>query len=200
MTDMKMSAPRPYRMDARAEATAETGARILDAAIAIFWEQPADQISLDDVARRAGVSTRTVIRRFGGKEGLMAAAGSRAMERTRTERAAPVGDITAAVSVLVDHYELMGDRVLRMLAAEESVAALSAIADQGRNLHRDWCSQVFEPTLRDLQPAERRRRLAQLVALCDVYVWKLLRRDAGLSRGQTELAIVEMLRPLTKET
>jgi hypothetical protein len=41
--------------------------------------------------------------------------------------------------------------------------------------------------------------LAELVAICDVYVWKLLRRDAGLSRDQTELALIELLAPLTKE-
>jgi hypothetical protein len=45
----------------------------------------------------------------------------------------------------------------------------------------------------------RRRRLAQLVAICDVYVWKLLRRDARLSRKQTELALIEMLTPLIEE-
>ena len=45
-----------------------------------------------------------------------------------------------------------------------------------------------------------RRRLAQLVAVCDVYTWKLLRRDAGLSRRQTELALVELLEPLTGGT
>ena len=44
--------------------------------------------------------------------------------------------------------------------------------------------------------AERRRRLAQLVAVCDVYTWKLLRRDAGLSRRQMEIALVELLEPL----
>jgi hypothetical protein len=38
--------------------------------------------------------------------------------------------------------------------------------------------------------------LAQLVTVCDVYTWKLLRRQAGLSREQTALAIRELLRPL----
>jgi hypothetical protein len=45
---------------------------------------------------------------------------------------------------------------------------------------------------------ERARRLAQLVAVCDVYTWKLLRRDAALSRRQTELAVIELLQPLTE--
>jgi hypothetical protein len=32
--------------------------------------------------------------------------------------------------------------------------------------------------------------------VCDVYTWKLLRRDAGLDRKSTELAMVELLTPL----
>jgi hypothetical protein len=63
--------------------------------------------------------------------------------------------------------------------------------------HREWCARVFASALADLLPTSRRqRRLAQLVAICDVYTWKLLRRDARLSRRQTELALVELLNPL----
>jgi AcrR family transcriptional regulator len=82
-----MNKGRPYVMSARAEATARTGERILDAAIDLFWEQPTDRLSLEDVARRADVSVQTVIRRFGGKDGLLAAAGER--EAARRARAAP---------------------------------------------------------------------------------------------------------------
>jgi hypothetical protein len=38
--------------------------------------------------------------------------------------------------------------------------------------------------------------LAQLVAVCDVYTWKLLRRQSGLSRRQTEQAVVELVNSL----
>ena len=51
-----------------------------------------------------------------------------------------------------------------------------------------------------MRDVEHQRRLAQLVAVCDVYTWKLLRRDAGLSRDQTELAIVELLNPLLEDS
>jgi hypothetical protein len=90
----------------------------------------------------------------------------------------------------------MGDRVLKMLAEEERVPRLRAIVDRGRAVHRDWCARVFGHTLADLRGLERERRLAQFVAVCDVYVWKLLRRDAGLSRRQTELALLELLKPM----
>ena len=189
--------PRPYRMVARAEATAATGERILDAAVEAFWELPADRFSLEEVAQRAGVSVQTVIRRFGGRDGLLAAAGKRETERVSRHRdEAPAGDVKGAVRVLVDHYEKLGDRVLKMLAEEDRVPGLRELADRGRSLHRQWCARVFAPTLAGRAGVERRRRLAQLAAICDVYSWKLLRRDSGLSRRQTELALVELLQPI----
>jgi AcrR family transcriptional regulator len=188
-------------MSVRAEAAAATGERILAAATELFWEQPGPEVSLDRVARRAGVSVRTVIRRFGGSEGLMAAALKRETERVQRRRdEAPVGDLAGATRVLLDHYEELGERVLLLLAEEHRSTELRAMVDQGRSLHVAWCKRVFAPALAGLRGAQRERRLAQLVAVCDVYTWKVLRRDRGLSRRQTERALVELLEPLTKET
>ena len=130
----------------------------------------------------------------------MAQAAERESSRVSEERDAPVGDVPAAVAVLVDHYERTGDRVIRMLAEEERVPGLRDIADYGRAMHRDWCARTFAPALDGLTRQERGRRLAQLVAVCDVYTWKLLRRDAGLSRRQTELAMVELLNPMLEDS
>jgi AcrR family transcriptional regulator len=194
---MKTGLRRPYRMVARAEAAATTAERILDAAVEVFWELPTDEISLDEIARRAGVTVQTVIRRFGGREGLVAAAVERESEKVRRQRDEAVpGDPAGAVRVLFEHYEVTGDRVLKMLAEEERIPALKAIVDRGRTVHRAWCARVFAPALARLRGLERERRLAQFVALCDVYTWKLLRRDAGLSRRHTELAVIELLNPL----
>lgn len=184
-------------MIARAQAAAATGERILDAAVEVFWELPSDQISLDEVARRAGVTVQTVIRRFQGREDLVAAAAEREVARVNEQRMrAPVGDIAGAVRVLVDHYEAMGDKVLKMLAEEVRNPRLRRIADRGRAGHREWCERVFASALSRQRGAARERRLAQVVAVCDVYTWKLLRRQAGLSRRQTELALEEVLNPL----
>jgi AcrR family transcriptional regulator len=188
-------------MRVRAEAAAATGERILGAASELFWEQPGAEVSLERVARRAGVSVRTVIRRFGGSGGLMAAALQREAERVQRQRdEAPVGDLAGAVRVLLDHYEELGERVLRLLAEEHRSTELRAVVEQGRSLHVAWCERVFAAALAALRGAQRERRLAQLVAVCDVYTWKVLRRDRGLSRRDTERALVELLEPLTKET
>ena len=56
---------------------------------------------------------------------------------------------------------------------------------------------MFAPALAGLRGVERARRLAQLIAVTDVLTWKLLRHDRHLSRRQTELALIELLQPLT---
>jgi AcrR family transcriptional regulator len=186
-------------MGARAEATAATGERILDAAEAAFYEQPGEEITLAAVAERAGVTVQTVLRRFGNRRALFGAALTRAATRVSRQRgSAPVGDVEGAVRVLVDHYEELGDRVLRMLGEEERNRALHALTDVGRAYHREWCRHVFAPTLSELEGVELERRTAQLVAVTDVYAWKLLRRDQGLSRKQTELAMRELVEPLSE--
>jgi AcrR family transcriptional regulator len=185
-------------MTERARSTAETGERILDATLELFVEHPYAQVTLRDVADRAGVTVQTVIRRFGDKQGLTAAAADRSRAEIETQRdAAPVGDLVAAVHNLVAHYEEAGGIVLRLLAEEDSVPLLAEMAEHGRMAHREWCARVFAPALARLRGADRARRLAQLVAVCDVYTWKLLRRDAGLSQRQVATALLELLEPLS---
>jgi AcrR family transcriptional regulator len=204
-TDMKndrsgIPQKRPYRMRARAEAAAETRRRILGAVIELHGERFFDQVSLEDIAERAGVTVQTVIRRFGNKEQLIEAAaeeGKKQVERQRDQ--APVGDIVGAVENLVDHYEEWGESALRLLAQEERVAAFRAVTEAGRALHHEWVERTFAPLLAKRTGEERRRLLAKLVAICDVYFWKLLRRDLGLSREQTELAIRETIFALEGE-
>jgi AcrR family transcriptional regulator len=187
-------AKRSYRMTARAEEVRATGERILDATEELFWSVPVARMSLDDVASRAGVTVQTVLRRYGSKDGLVAATATRAAERVQRQRdAAPVGDVAGAVANLLDHYEEMGERALRLLAEEAGSPLMAEIAESGRELHRRWVERTFAPQLAGLRGAARVRRRAQLVAVTDVYVWKLLRRDAGLSRRQVEQEMRELI-------
>lgn len=187
-------------MVARAASVSATRERILDAAVAAFWDDPSQLPSLEQVAGRAGVSVPTVLRHFGTKDGLAAAAMDRETARVRDQRdPAKVGDVAGAVAQLVEHYEELGDRVVRMLAEEVRHPGPGGIAQPGRQLHVQWCTEVFARHLEGLTGADRERRLAQLVAICDVYTWKLLRRDSGLDRQQTQIALLEMLEPFLKE-
>ncbi|HKN95042.1 MAG TPA: helix-turn-helix domain-containing protein [Thermoleophilaceae bacterium] len=185
---------RPYRMGARAEAAAATERRIFTATRELASGRLFAQVTLDDIASRAGVTVQTVIRRYGSKDALLRAIAEAVHAEVREQRfEAPVGDIRGAVANLVEHYEDTGDETYRLLCQEEQVPVLGEVLSAGRAMHRDWVTRVFAPWLKQLRGAERARRTAELVAICDLFTWKLLRRDLGLSRTQTEHAIREML-------
>ncbi len=180
---------RPYRMRARAQAAEATGQAIIAAARALFAERPYDQVSLPVIAERAGVTVQTVLRRFGSKEDLFAAAAQQRSGQIRADReAAPPGDL----SHLVAHYERWGDEQAYLLAQEARVPAIRAITDAGRCYHRDWVTRAYAPALATLPPATRRRKLAQLTAVTDLTTWRLLRRELGLNPDQTTAAIREL--------
>jgi AcrR family transcriptional regulator len=173
---------------------AETERRIFTAFRDLVSERPFAQVTLDEVASRAEVTVQTVIRRYGSKDGLIRAVAAAVRAEVQEQRfEAPVGDIPGAIANLVEHYEASGDETFRLLCQEEQVPVLGEVLSNGRALHRDWVARVFAPWLEALRGAERARRTAQLVAICDIFTWKLLRRDLGLSRKQTEHAIREML-------
>jgi AcrR family transcriptional regulator len=65
--------PRRYQLGKRAAAVAETRARIVEAARAVFSEDGFHRAAVDEVARRADVSRATVYYQFGSKLGLVAA-------------------------------------------------------------------------------------------------------------------------------
>ena len=187
-------------MTDRAVSAAETTRKILVATIDEFWDSPTPDLRLQTIARRARVTVQTILRQFGSRENLIIEATRFEAERIRSIRdVKSIRGIEAAVHQLVDHYEAMGDRVLRMLAEESRLPSLSEIVNTSRKLHRRWCREVFAETLISLPGPERKIRLGQLVAICDVYTWKVLRRDSGLSAKATKKALVEMLKLLAKD-
>ena len=184
-------------MQARAAAAEEATERILDAAEELFWENPVQPVTMAAAAERAGVSVHSIIRRFGGQEGMVGAVARRSQARASVKRDEAVpGDLASTIHALMNHYESLGDRVLALLAAEGQSEALAEIVEQGRELHVTWCERFFASALARRRGRERRRLLAQLVAVCDVYTWELLRRRRGLGRRETELALIELLDPL----
>lgn len=181
-------------MRARAEAAEDTERRILEAGRALFSARWYDDVTLADVAAEAGVSSQTVIRRFGSKDGLIDAVTARVRHEVAEQRGeAPAGDVRGAIATLVEHYEREGDAVLRLLAQEDRVPAFRRVTDGGRALHYAWVDRVFGAVLDGFEPAKRTRRRAGLIAACDVSVWKVLRRDLGLTREDVERTLADLV-------
>ena len=185
-----MKTSRTYTMTTRAEAAEATRRRILDASVALAGERPFAEITLDAVAGRAAVSVKTVLRQFGNRDGLLAAAMETAMADSEAERRTVPGDPAAAVRVVVDHYEVRGRTALLMLAQEDQDDFARAATSRGKAMHRDWVREAFSPATAD------EALLDLLVVATDVYAWKLLRLDRGLSRAVTEQRLHDLVRAL----
>jgi len=180
---------RPYRQTARAETAEATAREILEAFSECMRKQWFDEVTLDEVARRAGVNVRTVVRRYGGKEGLLKGFVENFVPSVAVNRETQPGDVEAAVERLIEIYEAWGDSVIRNLAQEPRHRSLKPLLDLGRSHHRGITARAFAPWLEPLGQRDRRDTLDALVAATDVYVWKLARRDMGRSRAETGLLL-----------
>jgi AcrR family transcriptional regulator len=187
MTNMKSSSgSRSYRQVARAQAAEDTGRRIVDAFLARLLAEWYDDITLDRVAADAAVTVQTVVRRFGGKEGLLASAVKVLAAQINAQRASPPGEVVHLVENLVADYERTGDAVIRLLALEPRHQALREALDLGRAEHRRWVSTAFAASLGQVASGPAREgTIDALVVVTDVYTWKLLRRDAHRSAAET---------------
>ena len=194
-TNMKVK--RSYDMSARAAAAAATKQAILDGAEALLRQRLRVDIRVGDVAAAAGVSEMTVLRAFGSKDALLGAALDQARRRiVEQRREAPPGDLDGSIEALFDHYEQLGDLVVRNLAEEESDPSVRAIVRMGRADHRRWVKRQFAPQLEEWADGERDELVDALVAACDVYVWKLLRRDLRRSRSHAIACVTRTVRGL----
>jgi AcrR family transcriptional regulator len=173
-----------YSMQLRGAAAEATRERILEAAYDLFLNHWYDDVTIARIAKRAGVSGQTVLNHFGGKEDLLAAVHERfAGEVTGRRYSATPGDVRSIVDALMEDYEITGDSVVRYLALEHRAPSVAPLLAAGRRGHRQWVQTMFDAP----------EVLPELMVATDVYSWKLLRRDQGLSRKKTAAAITRML-------
>ena len=195
-----MKSTRSYDLTTRAKSAASTRDRIVRAGADLLMEQPFEDVTLAAISRAAGVSHQTVLNHFGTKEGVASAAADVIMRETEDLRASAVpGDLRGAVRIVVDQYEHSGDSNVRWAMSAERLGSLASRIDQARAHHQRWLARVFAGDL----PAEesaRRRAVNALHAATDVYTWKLLRRDLGLSRRETEKTMADLVAGVLKGT
>jgi AcrR family transcriptional regulator len=177
---------RPYNMTARAKEAARTERKILDVTAALWLKLPISEITLEQVAESASVTVRTILRKFGSKEGLFEAcieqdAGNLTQNRDQFTK----GNLTEILHTLLSEYEIMGDAVIRTLTVEDQYSFARKLLDSGRTHHRKWCAMAFSPYLPDPSSEGYELHLLSFISATEIYLWKLLRRDLGQNFDQT---------------
>lgn len=186
---------RRYEMSGRSAAKQRTREQILDAAVDLFTGAWFDQVTLGDVAERAGVSQQTVVNHFGSKIGLYLTGLS---ERyvpgvLATREAAVPGDIGSIVDAVLVDYEANGDDTVRTIAMAARLPELIPVIEGGRVSHAAFVRRVFAPQLTRRRGRNRERVARLLGVVLDVRTWHQLRREQELDRDHTRQHLVSLV-------
>lgn len=169
-------------MSIRAEQMAANERNIVIALVELWMELPFHEITLDRVAERAGVTVRTILRKYGSKEGLIEACLESEEVQVDSGRHDPEpGEVRAILDVLCEEYEAMYPAVMRTIAAVEQFPVAEKILERGRNYHRQWCALAFSPFLASPGTEAFEAKLTAFITATEIYLWKLLRKDMGKS-------------------
>ena len=180
-------------MRTRAAAAEATRRRILGVVETLLKSRFRSEIRLDDIAADAKVTVQTIVNIFGSRSALLGEAYANLLQGLRAQRLRPApGNIDGAVGALVEHYEQFGDLVARNLAEQVD----PELIETGRTGHRKWVQRQFAAFLAVKQPGKRRSLTDALVCACDVYTWKLLRRDMARTKAETEQTILRMVKAI----
>lgn len=188
-----------YNMDRRGARARETEERIIAAATALWMEKALSDISLEHVAAKAGVTARTVYRKFESKEGLFGEAIRRGADELATKRRrCAAGQIEDILDTLLEEYEAMGDAVIRTIKTTDELDIAGALLEKGRELHRSWCAEVFGPWLVCAEE-DQQLRLDAFVSATEIYLWHLLRREYAYSPAHTRAVMQALIEALTSK-
>jgi len=188
---------REYDNSKRHREAEQTKLEIVQALGRLWMKYSLTDITLDMVAEEAGVTTRTVLRKFGSRDGLLNETLNYDTGNISSDRHnAKVGDVEDILNTLLDNYETMGDAAIRTIHLEPELEIARKIGEQGRKVHRDWCKKMFAPYLPNETSSEYEIKLTAFIASTEIYLWKLMRKDLGLSKKETFQVFKRMLEGL----
>lgn len=193
---MKSKEPTYNNTNRRLEAE-KTKLDIIKAIGSLWTKHSIKEITLNMIAEEAGVTTRTILRKFGSKEGLIEESlAYDPAEISRDREMAKVGDLDDILKTLLSNYEEIGDAAIRTIHLESELEIAQIIGNKGRAQHRDWCIRMFAPYLPDPQSNDYEIQLISFIASTEIYLWKLMRKDLKLSKKKTFSVFKNMLEGL----
>jgi AcrR family transcriptional regulator len=182
-------------MTNRGSEQAGTKRRIAEAALELFKTRDYDDVSLNEIARAAGVSHQTVVNHFESKAGVLPACAEVFSEQVAAlELDVTPGDPVSVVHVTCARYEHTGDANARWADTATRVPGLEPLIARGRDNFQRWLLEVVGELLPgDDEPQERGRVLLGVYAALEVHTWRVLRRDLGLSQAETERQLTDLV-------
>lgn len=159
---------------------------ILAALIARLERQSLEEISMDDIARDAGISRRTLYRYFPDRAALLAAAEAAIVERLG------LGLAIAGPEGISARFRDSAHRLERAPGLARALRQTTAGPDLRPPLRARRLASIvaaLEPLTADLDPAEARRVVAVIAYLCSANAWVSIGDESGLPGAEIRAAV-----------
>lgn len=172
---------------------------VVDAVLELYREGEL-QPSSDEIAQRAGLSTRSLFRYFDDIDDLCRAAITRQQDRVSPlvpVDAAPAETVAVRIAALVEQRLRLFDaiasvgQVARLRAPFQPLIA--AELTQNRSFLRGQVKRLFAPELAAMSPPRAATVLAAADVLCSFESYRLLRDDQALSHAQAGATLTDTL-------
>jgi AcrR family transcriptional regulator len=190
--------PRTYSRERRAELTATTRARIVDAVRDLIVEVGPSAITLPAVAARADVALRTLYNHFPSRADLLTAAlrdlaakvSALSLDVWQADQARPREALRGYVVGVYRAYEAQApwfEALLTITDNPELERTVAELRDQGRRT----LAEIVRASDSLLVPVETAALLASIHTLYPV--WRHLTRDVGLASDQAATLVADFL-------
>lgn len=161
-------------------------AAVLEAAVSELERKEADDVSMADVAKAAGVSLRTLYRYFADRPSLLHAAG----EHVYGSLGVPL-DINGPEDIsgsLLDAARRLSTRP-RLARVLVRTSAGQAARAGVRRPRVEAIKAALEPLTRELDESGARRATAVITHLCSAASWVLIADENGLDDAEAQEAV-----------
>lgn len=193
---------RRYTQTRRAEAAAETRQRIIEATRAALTEGALRSVSLDEIAKRAGVARSTLHLIFGSRKDLMTAVALDALDRGGVESLRRAFAQRDARKALLDSFRTSTAMYAREFAVSNALLSLAATDGDAAE-----AAKLLDASRRDGMQTIARRLDEQgylgtgvsrdaaaemLWVLTSIETFGMLYRGWGMEREQATLRLTDM--------
>ncbi|HEU4759053.1 MAG TPA: helix-turn-helix domain-containing protein [Dehalococcoidia bacterium] len=185
---------RPYTSALRERQAEQTRQLIFQALLDQLADAGFRDFNIPCLARRAGVSVRTVYRYFPTRDGLLDAFAVWADAQIGDSPALPAnpealaGQARAAFAAFDDHEAT--------ILAQWATPAGREVRERGRRRRVESYRAVLRDVTANLPPAEARAALAVIAHLMSSWAWKTFREEFGMSGPESGAAVAWALSTL----
>lgn len=195
--------PRPYRLLKRAQSAEQTRRRIIEAAREVLTEPGAGAASLEEVAKRAGVTRATVYAKFANKRELLLTVVNEGLDRANVQRVRKALQhpdaataIRSALRASMQFWESerrLFSRVKALAAQDPQAAEIDELKERVRRGHIQNVTHRLAEQGRLRPDLSERDAAALLLMLTSFETYTQLRLREGSSLERTVALLTHVL-------